>query len=347
MEKRETIPSHAAQALQAHNSRKQSGQSKAPETTEEITSLNRLLQWATANTEEKEPTNEGATTLTTTTASTETNETKKKSNFENITQADREWLDAAFPDVYEGLREIVKQLDSEKPDERIDALSDLQEFLMDLNYATNIDKFGALDPLIRLSRPDEGNSTEERSLAIWCLGTASQHLNSIKLLLISNDVHLLIANTLSDPSTPPQVLAKAVMASSALLRDSSDEVIEAFEEAGGMKGLRLALSNDHVGTRKKVRFFYAHCGNAKFVDDLIYGDGYALGLFIDSLKRVDVDDYADCETAMDAVKTVIERDVQKVLQVGPELPGNVDELLGRCTDEDIRDIIQKVAGKLP
>lgn len=335
MDKRDALPSHAAQALQAHNTAKQASQAGVPQRTEDITSLNKLLQWAAANSAEDKDAKPGATNTT--------SAAKAPLPVDQL-RKEREWLDAAFPDVNEGLRQLVSQLDSEDASVRLDALSELQEFFLDLNHAVNIERLGALPPLMRLASPSNDN-TEERALAVWCLGTAMQHVDSLKRLFVERRVHELIAAALTDSSTPPAVRAKAVMAASALLRNAGDKVTTAFDDAGGTAALCRAASDEHVPTRRRARFFLAHA-SPDFVARFV-ADGPAVAAFADSLADLSADDYADVEPAMGAVDAIVDADAHTVIQVAPELPGVIDALLARCEDEDIIAMIRRTAAKLP
>lgn len=341
MERRGALSSHAVQALQAHNSAKESAsqQNQVPKKTEDIKSLNQLLQWATAN---------SAESPSTTSAPKVEEGSGGRRRMAGELEQDREWLDAAFPDMYAGIRDIIKHLEENKElsaDDRVGMLEDLQEYFVDLNYAVNIDKIGALKPILRIASHSE--DARERATAIWILGTCMQHLNEVKQLFLGHDVHSIISMALQQ-SQPDIVRAKAVMASSALLHHPTPEIIEAFQSVNGYKLLQACLADTHCQTRRRAQFFLQHArntGNQTFLDQFML-DPNAIAAFSGSFNHLDVEDYVEIETAMGALDVVVESNVQALLQVSPELPGIIDNLLSRCSDADLCDLIRGVADRL-
>lgn len=346
MEKSDELSSHAVRALQAHNSKKQAARAQVPKSEEDISSLNQLLQWATANSANSggdvDGNDDSKPRQTHEAASTDEEQLRK----------DREWLDTAFPDMYAGVRELVAVLEtpSSSTDDRVEALHGLQEFFLDLNYAINIDKVGALDPVLRCAEETgeggEGEDDDVRAAAVWVLGTAMQHLSDVKKLLLTRDAHKTIAARLSDNA--PAVRAKAVMAASALLRHADTDITRAFDAVGGTAALRARLADSHQPTRRRARFFLQHApvtGNTAFVDALI-ADRNAVAAFSASLPDVDTDDYADVEAAVGALSVLVDSHLHGLLQVAPEVPGVLDDLASRCSDDELVDMIRNLANRM-
>lgn len=335
MEKRQDLPSLAVQALQAHNSNKTSapGLDQVPKRTEDIKSLNQLLQWATAHSTEDGGSKDEVT---------EKSELKPE---------DREWLDAAFPDMYAGIREIVAELEDNKQltsEERVNMLEDMQEYFLDLNYAQNIDKIGALQPILNIAEQSDDVGDRERATAIWILGTCMQNLDEVKQLFIKRGVHSIIADALGT-NQPSVVRAKGVMAASALLNHPSQSIVDAFHSVNGFKALRERLADCNPQTRRRAHFFLQHApnsGNRQFVDDLIH-DRVAVAAFVATFSDMDADDFGQVEAAVGALSVLIDSHSQSLLQVAPELPGIIDDLCSRCTEEDLVQLIQGVSDKLP
>lgn len=328
MEKHKDTPSHTAQALQLHESAKAAAHaSSAPQSTEDIKSLNQLLQWATANSTEKE-----GSVLS-----------RPSQTAEQLRQ-NREWLDVAFPDMYVVIRQLVARLDSSSNDDRVEALNSLQEFFLDLNYATNIDKVGALDPVLRCASEDD--DCQVRAAAVWVLGTAMQHLSDVKMLLVSRRGHDVIARRLIDDA--PNVRAKAVMAASALLHHADESILNSFDTVGGTAALRACLADSHQQTRRRARFFLQHApesGNSAFVESLI-SDRNAVAAFSASLPEIDTEDFADVEAAIGALSVLVDSNLHGLLQVAPELPGVLDELAARCSDEELVQLINDLITRI-
>lgn len=361
MEKHEALPSHAMQALQAHNSGKEGNRqsNQVPTRTEDIKSLNQLLQWATANSVDNNEGNTDNNTNTTSVTTISTTPSAAKPSHNDSQQArpkrttaelqqDCEWLDAAFPDMYAGIRELIKQLEENKQlsqDDRVGILEDLQEFFVDLNYAVNIDKIGALQPILALASNSE--DARERATAIWILGTCMQHLDEVKQLFLSHDVHSIIAQALQQPQ-PDIVRGKAVMASAALLHHPSPQIVDAFQSVQGYNLLIACLADRNKQTRRRAQFFLQHArhtGNQLFVDMLMH-DQNAIAALSASYNHLDIDDFVEVETAMNALAVVVESNAQALLQVAPELPGILDNLVSRCADDELGQLIRDVADRL-
>ncbi|CDF39705.1 unnamed protein product [Chondrus crispus] len=213
----------------------------------------------------------------------------------------------------------------------------------DLNYAINIDKLGALQPILNCAAADE---PEVRAAAVWALGSALQDLKEVKDVFMQRDGHEVLAKCLLDLNA--KVRAKAVMASSALLRNSSKEIRERFAELGGTISLRRLLADDNILVRRRARFFMQHAratGNEEFVRDLL-DDRNAIAAFSESIAALDVDDVADMEAGIGALQVLVEIDKQGLLRVAPELPGVIDQVVARCGDPDLAESLTSLADSL-
>lgn len=337
------LSTQAESALQAHQAAKEAREAQRSISGDQIQSLNQLLQWSTANSSTPaQADNPTAHTDVDVPAGTDNGPDDSQKTVDQL-RKDREWLDAAFPDVYEGIRTLVNNLDSSSRDVQLDALESLQEFFLDLNYAVNIEKVGALDPVLRLCDDDDD---EIRTAAMWVVGTAMKDLPEVKAMFLACDVHLVLARRLADVSD--SVRAKAVMAASALLRHADVHTIRNCDHAGTSAALRANLADSHAQTRRRARFFLQHApetGNTSFVSSLLE-DRPAIAAFSSSLSEVDPDDVADVEAAIGALNVLINRDVNVLLQVAPELPGILDELSTRCTDDDLIALIREASSRL-
>lgn len=337
----QSLSSYTDHALQAHQSAKEARQAQRAISGDKIQSLNQLLQWSTANSAITPTTNNDNMNVDTSSHRklTQDNATKTDQQL----RKDREWLDVAFPDIYEGIRQLVADLDSPSSDVQLAALESLQEFFLDLNYATNIDKVGALDPVLRLCDADDD---DVRAAAIWVAGTAMKDLPEVKNVFLSRDVHHMLARRLTDTSGP--VRAKAVMAASALLRHADEGTIRQFDSAGASAALRANLADSNVQTRRRARFFLQHApetGNASFVSALL-SDRPAVAAFSASLAELEPDDVADVEAAIGALNVLVDEDLPGLMQVSPELPGILDELAAQCSDDDLVSIIRQASARL-
>lgn len=319
-------------ALQSLQKSKEEEAAKKVVSGEDITSLNKLLQWSAANT----------------TSSTENpSEGRQKAVTKTPEQlrTDKEWLDAAFPDMFAEVRKLIEliQDDSLGVDQTIDALEGLEEYFIDLNYAINIEKLGAVKPLLYHAESDE---PEIRAAAVWVIGSSMRDLPEVKDIFMRKDVHRLLADRLQDDDAT--VRAKAVMASSALLRYSSKEIQDKFKEAGGTTTLKHLLSDKNVNVRRRARFFLQHApttGTAGFVHELLH-DRNAIAALSESITDLDVDDVADVEAAIGAMDVLISTDPQGLLIVAPELPGVIDELRRRCSDGDLIEQLSRLSREI-
>lgn len=297
----------------------------------DLSSLNKFLQWSTAHsTPPSDP------------APPTTNPSKTPEQLAK----DREWLDQAFPDMFAGVKQLIKLIRGEHDQQPLstqeteDALHALQEYFVDLNYAVNIDKLGALEPVLHHART---GAAPVRAAAVWVLGSAMQALPPVKDAVMAKEGHLVLVEALRDEDD--SVRAKAVMASSALLRHSPPQIQARFSEAGGDVLMRRLLADANVQVRRRARFFLQFAretGNEAFVKGLLR-DRVAVSSLSVSVAEVDVADVADVEAAVGALTVLAETDRQGLFQVAPELPGVVDELVSRCHDQDTRETLEELA----
>lgn len=325
------LPSNsvAAAALEALQTSKAKQDESHAISGKDITSLNKFLQWSTAHTDASSQ----KTALQ--------NENKTAEQLKN----DSAWLDAAFPDMYADVKALIHMLTTEDIDTSttVEILESLQEQFMDLNHAVNIDKLGALDPVLKCT---QSPSAEVRAAAVWVLGTALQDLQEVKEVFMAKKGHEILAKVLTDEAT--SVRAKAVMAASALLRNSTASTRSAFGLVGGVSALRTALVDDSAIVRRRARFFLQHApvtGNDEFVAELLQ-DWNGVAALVLSMEQLDVEDVADVEAAVGALTVLVDSDKQGLLRVSPELPGVVDSLAKKCTDGDIEEMLLNLANQL-
>lgn len=325
--------STAAAALEALQKARAAQESEGVISGKDISSLNKFLQWSTAHSAPPGAQSGGPD--------------KVHSKTAEQLAADREWLDAAFPDMFGDVKRLVALLTDEKDplstEEKVEALEGLEEMFVDLNYAVNIDKLGALEPILNCAKAEQ---PEVRAAAVWALGSALQDLQEVKHVFMSRNGHETLATCLGDDSHT--VRAKAVMASSALLRHSSKEIQDRFAEIGGTASLRKLLSDDNILVRRRARFFLQHApvtGNEAFVRDLL-DDQNAVASLSESIAELDVDDVADVEAAVGALQVLVGTDRQGLLRVAPELPGVIDSLVSRCGDAELAESLTRLADSI-
>lgn len=325
--------STAAAALEALQKARAAEEAEGVVSGQDLTSLNKFLQWSTAHSDPPES------------SSTAPDKSSTKTSEQLAT--DREWLDAAFPDMFGDVKRLVALLTDEKQpletEEKVQALEGLEEMFVDLNYAVNIDKLGALEPILECAKAEQ---PEVRTAAVWALGSALQDLQEVKVVFMERDGHETLSRCLGDENH--KVRAKAVMASSALLRHSSKEIRDRFAEVGGTTSLRRLLADDNTLVRRRARFFLQHAqvtGNEDFVRELL-DDQNAVAALSESISALDVDDVADVEAAVGALQVLVDTDRQGLLRVAPELPGVIDALVARCGDADLAESLTRLADSI-
>lgn len=296
----------------------------------DLSSLNKLLQWSAAHSAPATEFSAGR-------------ETAIRKTPEQLA-ADRKWLDAAFPDMFADVKRLIASLENqENPlsvDETVEALEGLEEYFLDLNHAVNIDKLGALELVLENAKSPHARV---RAAAVWVLGSAMRDLEEVKELVVQRNGHQVLSDCLEDSDCA--VRAKAVMASSALLRHSKKELRHQFAKSGGSMKLKSLLADENIQVRRRARFFLQHAaqtGNEDFVKDLL-SDRVAVANFSRSVGELDVDDVADVEATVGALAVLAKSDRQGLLQVAPELLGVIDDLARRCSDQELRDSLTNLA----
>lgn len=319
-----------AAALDAFHSSRARKEAEQVIAGKDLSSLNKLLQWSAAH---SDPATESST-----------GREKALQKAPEQLAADRKWLDAAFPDMFADVKRLIALLkDEENPlsvDDTVEALEGLEEYFVDLNHAVNIDKLGALELVLESAKAPHARV---RAAAVWVLGSAMRDLEEVKELVMQRNGHQVLSDCLEDEDDA--VRAKAVMASSALLRHSKEELRNQFAVVGGNMNLKRLLADGNIQVRRRARFFLQHAaqtGNVDFVKDLL-SDRVAVASFSQSVGEVDVDDVADVESAVGALTVLAESDRQGLLQVAPELPGVIDDLVCRCHDQELGDSLSNLA----
>lgn len=252
---------------------------------EGLTSLNKLLQWATANT-------------------AKTEDRSGNLDAETLKQrvSDREWMEAFFPDMFQPVKILVELLKDENNtdvEKKVEVLEALEEYMQDLNYAANVDKIGALDPVMEAAG-DTGHVNVQVA-ALWVLGTCMQDLEEVKEVFMEKDGCKLLVAALS--SEDEKVRAKAVMATSALLRNSKEVIKTKFRELGGADPLFKLLSDEAARVRRRVLFFLENCsanGNEWFAR-MVLDDQSTLNAIVDRLDYANPQDPSELEPLIGAM----------------------------------------------
>lgn len=317
-------------ALEAFRASQASREAEQVISGNDLTSLNKFLQWSAAHSAPPEEQSEGRA--------------KALAKSSDQLAADREWLDAAFPDMFADVKRLVTLLTEDKQplstEETVVALEGLEEYFADLNYAVNIDKLGALTPILHNAKAQQ---PAVRVAALWALGTAMKDLEEVKNIVVEKGGISVLHDALADEDA--KVRAKAVMASSALLRHAKDDIKQKFDQAGGTKALRGLLADEDVTVSRRARFFLQHAqhtGNDDFVQGVL-ADRVAVAALAKALAGLNVGDVADVEAAVGAMKVLAERDGMGLLQVAPEIPGVVDQLSVDCSDEQLKEMLSGLA----
>jgi hypothetical protein len=311
---------------------------------EGLTSMNRLLQWGAANSSGPGAAAEAARALTARTPA----ELRK----------DREWLDAAFPDMFGEVKHLTSLLTgvpvtpdgpvpappSQLSDETlVDILNGLEEFMADLNYATSIAKLGTLAPVVDLATH---RTPAVRAAALWVLGTAMQDVADVKAQVLAGGGLPPIVAGLTDAHHAPR--AKACMAASALLRHAGQDVRRAFVDAGGLAPLRSALVDETPSVRRRAQFLLQHAhktGLSWFADEVLRADGAAAAL-VAGLGRVDPADCAMVEAAAGALAALADHDRIRLLDAAPTLPGVIARARAGAAEADTRAQLDALLSKL-
>jgi hypothetical protein len=315
-----------------------------------ISSLNRLLQWGAANSERlPEDPADAAKQV----------EGRKARGPEEL-KNDREWLDAAFPDMFAAVKRLsavlagkhppgATEAELEKPapvlddDMRVDILNEIEEYMADLNYAVNITKLGTLAPVLEHAKHP---TPRVRAAALWVLGTAMQNVDDVKLQLVAAQGVPILVGALSDKAVAPR--SKACMAVTSLLKHAEPQVLEAFRKADGPALLQGALVDDDTAIRRRVLFFLQHShtsGNAWFPETILCNRSLTAQLAED-LSRASSDDCVFVESSAGAIRALVHQDRHRVLELVPSLPGIVENLKINVDDDNTRSYLAELSDEL-
>ena len=243
---------------------------------ENLASLNKMLQWSTAN---------SSTTTNGKSEAVDEKTFKEKVN-------DREWMEQLFPDMFGPVKALVAVLNDSNTsaEKKVEVLEALEDYMQDMNYAVNVDKLGALDPVLALAR-DEGNE-DVRVNALWVLGTCLQDLEEVKKTFVEKDGCTVLVDGLKC-SECARVRAKAVMATSALLRNTSNNIRKRYFEIDGSKSKFLdCLFDENGNVQRRALFFLENCatnGNSWFAQE-VFQDQSTFERLTQELESVDVRD---------------------------------------------------------
>lgn len=310
------VPPTSAQsgAVNAHR-QAHSGNAPGPD---DLTSLNKLLQWGAAN------------------SAPATNAPAAPADVAALA-SDRAWLDAAFPDMNAGIKAAISALNAAlEADNAADAASSLahvEEYMADLNYARNITPLRVLPPVLTSLRHSDASV---RAAALWAMGSLLQDMPENCTAVSKAGGLPAIAALLDDENAA--VRAKAVRAASALLRAAPCEVREEFRKVGADAKLVAAVGDTDARVRSRCCFFLAnsaHSGNAWLLD-AVRDDDEVL------LIAVKGADESSIEHVAGALQALVERDRAALRVSKPTLVEELPALKERCTDDDTSAIIEGV-----
>jgi hypothetical protein len=320
----------------------------------DITSLNRLLQWGAANSVGTLDDGPSAESVNAAAAAAAARPQQPVRSPEEL-RKEREWLDAAFPDMFAEVKRLTKILAGEIPppesaggtvlddDMRVDLLNALEEYMADLNFATNITSLGTLGPVVEHAShavPDV------RAAALWVLGTSMQDVSDVKAQVVAGGGVPPIVAGLADASRA--VRAKATMAASALLRHADANTLKAFVDAKGVPELMRAIVDDAPPVRRRAQFFlqHAHTSGVDWFVVAVLHDGAIVPALAALLERVDLEDLGQVEAVVGALQTLATHDRFRILELAPTLPGIVEKTASVVTDRDTRYQVVRLADVL-
>lgn len=315
------LPLSSAQSA-AVNAHKRTHEGAVP-ATDELTSLNKLLQWSSAHSAQG-----GTDSATPPTAGN---------------KPDREWLNAMFPDMNAGIKEATAllntALDAKEIDDAVDALSTLEEYLADMNYARNVGPLGILPPLLRsLTHLNAGI----RAGAAWATGSLLQDLPSNCELACQEGLLQPLAALLADENAV--VRAKAVRAVSALLRAAPPALRDTFAPSVS-SALVACVADEDARVRSRTCFLVAHAahsGNAWLLDAVTSRGAH----IVTAVTDADASDTAAVEPILGTISALVERNRASLLTNAPSLVGALDALAARCDDDELCTAVEQVARSL-
>lgn len=329
----------AAAALAAHTSSPNAGVNDSAARGEDLTSLNRLLQWGAANSGDAS-------------AASAAREKAAARTPEEL-RAERAWLDDAFPDMFDEVKFLTSLLtgvpakaDAATPadpatlpaEKVVNILEGIEEYMADLNFAINIAKLGTLKPVVE--RAGEGEVDEVRAAALWVLGTSMQDVAEVKTQVVAGGGVAPIVVGLGDKAHV--VRAKSVMAASALLRHCDGSVKEAFVEAGGVAPLVRAFADENGSVRRRALFMlqHVHTSGLPWVAEAVLMEAEIVKGIVKGLERADGSDCAAVEAACGGMAALVATDKGRVTEIVPSLPGVIMMAQGKATERETKQQLQ-------
>ncbi len=306
---------HAA-AVEAHINAKEAGVPNP----DELTSLNKLLQWGAAHSEK--PAMAGT----------------------DVQSLDREWLSALFPDMNAAVKQLLNALNAEldndgKPDDIAELLEALEEYLSDINYAQNIGPLKVLPPLKKALTHRAPNV---RAGALWAVGSAMQDMSDNCSRFVDEVGMDEVVAGLGDQAA--SVRLKALRSVSALLRAGDGGVREKVLEVVRAPMVKLVGDAD-ARVRARMMFFVANAasnGNAWILDEVLMMKNEVLA----AVREVDASDIAMVEPVVGTVLALVEHNRAKLLQMCPSLAEELAQLAERCESDELRDTVKRCANKV-
>lgn len=314
---------HSA-AVDAHLRAKGADGGGAAPSSEEITSLNKLLQWSAAHSDK--PSMAG-------------------------TQApgtlDREWLDAMFPDMNAAIKKVISALSDElekggTATDIAELLEVLEEYLADLNYAQNICPLGVVPVLLRAM---EHSDAAVRAAGLWATGSALQDMEANCVALAKAGALQHIATGLRDADAG--VRLKAIRASSAYFRAADAAHRQRLRDVGAGGGLVAAMGDADARVRSRACFFAAHAaarGNSWLLEELLTPSEGAV--LVRAVQGCDAHDVGAVESVLGAVDALVEHDRTKLLAVAPTLRNELEALEQRATNTELSALAHKCGERL-
>uniref|UniRef100_A0A7S0ZF68 Nucleotide exchange factor Fes1 domain-containing protein n=1 Tax=Timspurckia oligopyrenoides TaxID=708627 RepID=A0A7S0ZF68_9RHOD len=242
---------------------------------QQLRALNEILKWSTKLTQ-VDPTES--------TASCSLSESELLQKREQMKQ-NMEILNSLFIDEYKYIEELRQTLisSSASTEDKVSALTTVEEFMQDRNYSINIHKTKLLEILVDFAA-DSTQDTRIRELSLWALASAVQDEPQVKSIVVQEGNGLeLFVKCLSDAEH--QIRNKAVLGVSALLKNSGNEYTDQFVRHGGVKKLVQCADDPDERVAGKVLFFMsiALVTQCKWVLECAVDEGL-VGVLVDQVR---------------------------------------------------------------
>lgn len=170
----------------------------------------------------------------------------------------RKWLEALLPNDAEAMRVLGEQIAEPSVDDltRTKLLEDLEAYIEDIHFATNMDKVGAFKPVLDCLRTNF--SEDVRAKALEVIGSALQDSTEVRqtFMKYGEGIPLLVERLRDNNSV---VRAKAVRAVSALLRNFTTAIGPFRAAKGGEVLVQMATTDEDRAVRHRALFFLEHC----------------------------------------------------------------------------------------